>query len=674
MKKRYPCGCRVILAVMFFIAAGSGLFAQNREEISLDGRWLFCPDKNNSGEQEKWYASSLPQKESRDVDVPHAWNADKGMEKYWGKCWYQRDFIISSEQQKKILRFQFDAVYHDAFIYINGVKAGEHIGCGYTRFFTDITSLVKAGRNTITLCVDNSPSRSSVPFLKSFDWPNDGGIFRSVKLIITSRQAIANVKVNAIPDGKKGTLDLSIDYLNPESPEYDKVSVRAKITEENQPTRNEIFNGILNGERVNRRFVTSLHFKNINPWHFDSPNLYRMDLQLVLKNKVVDEYSVVFGFRSISVSGNRYILNGEPVRLVGMEWTGGENLEKGMAQTRLHLERGLSLMKEANCVFARCHWQQDEYFFDWCDRHGILVQEEVPLWGWETILNDTLRAIAMQQLDEMTEAHYNHPSIIIWGLGNELQSHKDINITSLDAMAAHARLLDSNRLITYVTSNLDWGFPADGKSLADASTRYDMVMFNEYYSSWFGKSTDSIIPNLEKIHKNYPENPVTISEWGICEPVFKGGDERRRNEMKIQLEAYGSQPYVAGAIYFCLNDYRTHMGEDTTYGYPQRVHGICDIHLNKKPSFDTLKKISSPLIVRKLQVTDQSIRLTLGGNTGIPSYTVRNYQVKCGTQSVTINELKPGETQDFNLRPEDDFISIIRPTGFEVLRLEIKKY
>lgn len=660
------------LAALFIFMNGFLLMAQNREEILLNGKWSFCPDPANTGMSEKWYDKGIPASASRVVNVPHAWNADKGMEKYWGKGWYQRDFMISKSQAKKIVRLQFDAVYHDAFVFVNGVKAGEHIGCGYTRFYIDITTLIKPGKNTLTVCADNSPSRNSVPFLKSFDWPNDGGIFRGVKLVMTSSRAIENVRIVANPNGKQGDLDINISFIYPEKFDSSQFSVIANITEENQPTQLEIFSGILKGEYVNQRFVARLHFENINPWHFDSPNLYKINLQLVYKRKIVDEYKTVFGFRNISVAGNRYILNGEAVRLVGMEWTGGENLEKGMVQTEENLNKGLSLMKEANCVFARCHWQQDEYFFNWCDRHGILVQEEVPLWGWETILNDTLRRIAMQQLYEMTEAHYNHPSIMIWGLGNELQSHKDINIASLDTMAAYVRSLDSSRLVTYVTSSLDWGFPGDVKSLPDASPRYDMIMFNEYYSTWFSKSIDSIIPNLEKIHRNYPGKPMTISEWGICEPRFSGGDERRSKEMKMQLEIYGSRPYVSGAIYFCLNDYRTHMGEDTTYGYPQRIHGVCDIHLNKKPSFDTLKKISSPILVKNLLVSGQSITLTLQGNTGIPCYTVKNYKIICGDQSLLIDELKPGETKVFVIPSNAQYLSILRPAGFEVLRLKVR--
>jgi beta-glucuronidase len=197
-------------------------------------------------------------------------------------------------------------------------------------------------------------------------------------------------------------------------------------------------------------------------------------------------------------------------------------------------------------------------------------------------------------------------------------------------------------------------------------------MFNEYFSTWYGKGIDSLSNGLNRIAKEYPHKAITVSEWGICEPVFKGGDARRAKEMVQQIEIYGSSPYVAGAIYFCLNDYRTHMGEDFTYNYPQRVHGVCDINLNPKPSYDTLKGISSPVIVKNIEVKGDDLFLKLAGKTGIPSYVVRNYSIISGNETVIIDELKPGEEKYFRIKLKDNQLVIKRPTGFEVLKIKVK--
>lgn len=191
-------------------------------------------------------------------------------------------------------------------------------------------------------------------------------------------------------------------------------------------------------------------------------------------------------------------------------------------------------------------------------------------------------------------------------------------------------------------------------------------MFNEYYSTWFRKSLDVIGGELDRISAEYPNKAMTISEWGLCEPAHKGGDLRRIKEMTEQLKIYGSKDYVAGAIYFCLNDYRTHMGEDFTYAYPQRVHGVCDIFLNPKPSYYTLKKESSPVIIKSVGVKNGTATITLLGKTAIPSYNLKNYSIVSGNEKVIIDKLEPGQEKTFKIKINENHFSIIRPTGFEV--------
>ena len=128
----------------------------------------------------------------------------KLLARYTGKAWYEREFECPAEQLSKITRLQFDAVYHDAFIYVNGHKAGEHLGSGYNRFFIDAAPYLKAGENRLTVCADNSFSRSNIPFMRSYDWANDGGIYRNVYEVITSRVAIRNIHVAASLRRTKG--------------------------------------------------------------------------------------------------------------------------------------------------------------------------------------------------------------------------------------------------------------------------------------------------------------------------------------------------------------------------------------------------------------------------------------------------------------------------------------
>jgi beta-glucuronidase len=210
-----------------------------------------------------------------------------------------------------------------------------------------------------------------------------------------------------------------------------------------------------------------------------------------------------------------------------------------------------------------------------------------------------------------------------------------------------------------------------GSQIPDATGDFDMMMFNEYYSTWFGQSIDSVSKRLDEIAMDYPGKALTISEWGICEPVFTGGDARRAKEMIQQINIYGSKLFIAGAIYFCLNDYRTQMGEDFTYSYPQRVHGVCDIKLITKPSYKTLKNISSPILIKNVTKKNGKMVLILACKKGLPAYTVRDYYISAGNKKVHIKELRPGQEKKYKVRTNAKEVGVLRPNGFEVVHIKL---
>jgi beta-glucuronidase len=669
--KRSKIPANQTILILFCIGFFSCNNPEKREVLSLSGQWHFLVDSVSAGDSLMWYKNGFPPELTRKVNVPHAWNAEKPLARYTGKAWYEREFEVSEKQLSKTTRFQFDAVYHDAVVYVNGQKAGEHSGSGYNRFFVDASPFLIKGNNRLTVSVDNSFSRSNIPFMRSYDWANDGGIYRNVYEIITSNYAIRNIHVSAMPDNGKGLTNIRVNFVDTALTDPSKFQIKAIVTEENQPTKEVIYNGVLNGKFENGVFIADLNFDNIKLWHFDSPNLYRVNAILLVDGVEKDEVSTVFGFRTIKIENNRYLLNGEPMRLMGVEWMPGSTLEKGMAETTSDFEGNLKLMKNANCIFTRFHWQQDEYIFDWCDRHGILVQEEIPFWGIWTILNDTLMNKGFQHLDEMIDAHFNHPSIISWGIGNELLAHEPFIKSGLKRLYDHAKSLDPSRLSTYVSNSLFFEMPSENKDRSDATADFDMMMFNEYYSSWYNKSIGAISGELDRIIGEYPGKPMTISEWGLCDPPQPGGDERRAREMAQQMEIYGSKPYIAGAIYFCLNDYRSQRGEDYSAGYPQRDHGVCDGYRNPKKSYETLKFVSSPVEIKNVISKDGKISISLYGKTGIPSYIIRNYSIVSGKEKVMIDELMPGEEKKFEIITDSKELGIFRPTGYEVLHVTL---
>ena len=623
-----------------------------REKLCLNGSWLFSTD-------------SVSIHEGRRVQVPHTWNLEDDLQEYYGDGWYYRKFEIPESWSDKRIELLFGAVFHDAWVYVNGVFAGEHIGSGYNSFSIDVSRFIRSGsENELIVKVNNAFSRNNIPFSNSFDWNNDGGIIRDVSLLATNKTAIKRVKVNGIPDlktGNSGTAQIAIEMYE----EADK-GLRFEGEIKNWKTGACVWKGSLNR-------VDCISLNDILFWHFDAPNLYTLTVNVFKDNRLSDCFSTRFGFRRIEVSSSHFILNGEPVRLMGVEWMPGSSIKNGMAESKEELFRNLTLMKNANCVYSRFHWQQDDVVYDWCDENGILYQEEVPCWGPATEFTDSVINLGKMHLKEMIEAKFNHPCIIGWGIGNELRSSDSDVLAGLKEWRCYAESLDSSRLILYVSNRINQhkqdhpGMPDDaGYTLSDA------ILFNEYYSTWYGQSVAVVPEALDRIHRDYPDKALVISEWGICEPAHKGGDSRRVKEMQEQIEIYSSKPYVAGAIYFSINDYRTHIGEE--FGIQsKRVHGTYDVSMNLKPSYSVLKSISSPLLLTKIENRHDKFSLLLQGKTGIPSYTLRNYIVKYGTQQQVIEELKPNESIGLTFTLEDgiDSCFIYRPTGFEVAAIKV---
>ena len=298
------------IVIIFCIASVSCNNPEKRQVISLSGQWNFLIDSASVGDSVMWYKNGLPAELIREVNVPHTWNTERPLARYAGKAWYERKFEVSEKQVSKLTRLQFDAVYHDAVVYVNGRKAGEHSGSGYNRFFVDVSPFLKSGENRLTVCVDNSFSRSNIPFLRSYDWANDGGIYRNVYEVITSKYAIRNIHVSALPLKGKGLTNIKVNFVDTSLTDASRLRLRAVITEENQPTKAVIYNGQLNGKFENGVFTADLDFEKINLWHFDSPNLYRINVKLLVDGAEKDEFSTVFGFRTIRIENNRYILNG----------------------------------------------------------------------------------------------------------------------------------------------------------------------------------------------------------------------------------------------------------------------------------------------------------------------------------------------------------------------------
>jgi len=679
-----------VFSIVILLAAYLSPILANEEIISLDGHWRFTIDAENKGLDAKWFAKGFDRTAWQLVGVPHTWQVMKDLESYYGPAWYARILKLDSQTTGKTVKLEFEAVYRDATVWINGKLLGEHKGSGYTPFAFFLDDIDKSGGEMeIVVRVDNKFSNKALPYLNSFDWPNDGGIIRSVQLRISPASHIARLLVDATLNNdrtKAKILVRSAIYCEGDKPD----AVRATVLD---PSGNAVANFSAKPQSVKERIYSAQLDGTIdNPelWHFDKPRLYTLICHLTKGDKVIHEKQATFGIRRVEVKDGLYFLNDEPMRLMGVEWMPASDPRYGMAESPDFVRKILADMKRLNCIISRFHWQQDDSTFDFCDREGMLVQEEIPAWGGQTRLNE-VNDIQNMQMREMILAHYNHPSIYAWGLCNEIKGQSPQGHAFVRRGIEAARALDPYRLLTYASNTL---YSNPGR---DASSLVDFVELNEYYESWLGGGLTDLRRNLEFISAAFPDKTLVISEYGLCECSEKNpvGDDKRIQILQTHTDCCRQAKCVAGAIFFCYNDYRTFIGDKGTGAFKQRVHGIVDLFNKPKKSYDVLRRESSPIRTLAIEKSGDSNEIEIRIITrsladDFPAYTLREYLLVCtaynqdaqpiDARKISLPDLPPGtnRTEKIQLHvPAGQsavriFAEVFRPTGYSVLDAQWK--
>jgi beta-galactosidase len=358
-----------------------------------------------------------------------------------------------------------------------------------------------------------------------------------------------------------------------------------------------------------------------------------------------------------------------------------------MAEPESWIRHDHGEMKELNAVFTRVHWQQDRRVLDYCDRHGILIQVEVPAWGPDTFKGMTaepsteIMQNGLEQLREMIRRDRNHPCVLSWGVCNEVNGQNPPAQAFVRRMYKEAKQLDPHRLVTYASNSLS------KTPERDVAGEMDFIMWNEYYESWMGGGIDDVARNLEAIRRAFPDKLVVISEYGYCEcrPEFRGGDARRIEVLREHTRAYRKFEGVGGAIFFCYNDYRTHIGDKGTGVLRQRVHGVVDVYGARKASFEALRQESSPVERLSVAAEGSSLAATVVTRKRLPAYTLEGYALRWVVYSngnlpmeqheVRLPPLTPGQEATVFLpyaekNVERVRVDVMRPTGFSALTAE----
>jgi beta-galactosidase/beta-glucuronidase len=667
---------RAIVAALLLTLAGAAAPAEaprvvERTSLALDGTWSFRLDGRRD-----WTP----------VEVPHTWNVMPENRDYEGVAWYRRAFDLPRVPAARVA-LHFEAVFYEARVWVNGVAVGRHEG-GYTPFELEVTRVARlGGPNVVLVRVDNRRARNRIPAQLtpnwSFDWWNYGGIVRDVAVRLTSQVYVAHERIVATPElsGEDRAANAAVEtFLRIRNATGRRFEGIATTAVEGVTASTPIV--VEGGE--SRSFRVRLRLDAPRLWHFDHPELYSLTASLTdARGRIFDRLTTTFGVRSVELRDARLLLNGEPVRLVGLT-RHSDSPANGLAELPEVVADDYDDLKRLNQVLTRpVHYPQSEAVLDYADRHGILLIPEVPAWQLlaDQLGNPRLQALQRTQLREMIASELNHPSVIAWSVANEIESDTPEGYDFVRKAIAEVKALDPTRPVGFASNRLN-------DSPATDATRFaDFVMMNQYFGTWAGPK-QGLGAALDRVHEAFPAKPVIVSEFGfeprwqelvgrptstldpasyyvVPDSVPPGSDEadaERRALIAEQMNVFRRRPFVVGAIFWTYQDYRTR----TNF-----IMGVVDADRRRRGSWSRIRAEYAPARLSSLSFVPGGARVALSARADLPAYTLRGYTLRWATETeegtLVLPPLAPGSTWSGELKwrstPARVKLALVRPTG-----------
>jgi beta-galactosidase len=662
----------LLLVAVFILphaARARGPAAQATARVDLDGKWAFRIDPSQEGTDAGYWATSHDDTSWDRIEVPGVWDTYDRYHDYTGDAWYRFAFDSDQAWSGQNVRLVFDSVYHDSEIWLNGRKLGEN-NLGWIPFSFDVEEhLAPQGqKNVIALRVSNRFKRGAV-----WNW---GGIRRPVYLEVAPQTRIERLYVTPTPDLKTGRATVAVraavanDEQDTLMAGVDLRILRNGAVVSEIPASGQV--RIVQGSTASISQTIELPREQVALWHFNDPNLYSIEATLRVKGKPVHSVSDRFGIRKVEVKGEALFLNGEKVRLVGLNMV-PEDRFSGNALPLSRIKEDVDLLKSMSANFARLSGPVlPKEYVSYLDEVGFLLVEEVGLWGKDRLV-DPDHPLPRKWLERLIDDHYNHPSVIAWSVGNEigdLTKNPKAN-KYVKAATEHARKLDPTRLAVYISYSADF-------QENDPAQYSDIVMFNKYSDH---------AERLEVVHKYYGGKPIFFSEIGASldseDPNLSFIDPPA---MMADLRKY---PYLIGTSYFAFSDYRSNWIDTkpawTTPVSENRTWGVLNAYRKPKRAFYKLQQFYAP--VETFDLTDNGadsymVHLKPRGPDTFPSYSLEGYQVAWVAKDadgkamsagvVPVPRLVPGATLiDFPIRPAANFarlsLNLLDPSGYRVL-------
>ena len=433
------------------------------------------------------------------VTLPHTWNAadgtDGGNDYFRGICTYTKEFAAPAHADDEEVWLEFEGAAMTAVVTLNDQELTRHAG-GYSTFRVNLTPAL-AAQNTLTVTVDNSANRTVYP--QKADFTFYGGLYRDVHILIVPHSHFAL--------GNHGAPALRV---TPEvSDDLHSAAVTVEAACENTPDGTEVLFAIEGvGEQTaavqGGKAVTVFHMENVHLWDgVADPYLYSVAASL----PDGDAVAVNFGCRKIAFKPDTgFWLNGRNVRLVGAA-RHQDRAGLGNALTAAEHEEDMQILRDMGANTVRlAHYQHAQYFYDLCDKYGLVAWAEIP---YITEHMPEATANTLSQMEELVLQNYNHPSIICWGLSNEITVTTGVT----EDLTANHRLLNDlcHRLDATRPTTMAHAFMLDPN---DPFVQLpDICSYNLYYGWYLGElqQNDEF---FDTFHKNHPDRVIGLSEFG----------------------------------------------------------------------------------------------------------------------------------------------------------------
>ena len=519
-----------------------------RTVLNFNTDWLFVKD-----------TADITAKEGEHVSLPHTWNAtdgqDGGNDYFRGTCLYKKAVKKADLPEANLYYLEFRGANSSADVYVNGKHLAHHDG-GYSTFRVNITdAFIETAE--IAVLVDNAPNDHVYPQMADFTFY--GGLYRDVNLICANNThfdldyyGAPGIMITPTVNGNDATVEVEAFVKNlsaGQSLSYSIYDADGKMIEQIESTEPRV----------------TFTIKDVHLWNGrKDPYLYRCDAEVLENNAVLDNVSARFGCRTFAIDPDRgFILNGEEYPLRGVS-RHQDRLGIGNALLPEHHKEDIDLILEVGATTIRlAHYQHDQYFYDLCDEAGLVIWAEIPYIS-KHLPNG--RENTISQMKELIYQNYNHVSIVVWGLSNEitLNGEKDPDlIDNHNALNDLVHKMDATRLTTMACV-----------SMCSPDAEYinipDVVSYNHYFG-WYGGETSMNGPWFDEFHKKHPKKPIGVSEYG-CEALNWHTSNPVQGDYTEEYQAYYHEELIK-QLFTRPYIWATHVWNMFDFGADARAEG-----------------------------------------------------------------------------------------------------